>query len=209
MAISLSDPQQRNKLLIGLMPLVILFVYWYMYHGARTAAIAELRTHFEEIDSKNTAAKKIAARGGPELKKKLAIYEQHMVRLEQLIPRSEEVPELLHTMTLRARESGVELSLVKPEREAPGEFYTKQTYTLGVIGPYHGIGEFLSAVGSLPRIITPVGLTLRPRTDLDKAGAQKIDASFKIETYVVPKTAPAAPPPADKVPAGGKANGKV
>jgi type IV pilus assembly protein PilO len=208
MAISLSDPKQRNKLLIGLLPLVILLVYWYMFYGAATLEVTDLRTHFEDIDQKNTAAKKIAAKGGPELKKKLAVYEQHMIRLEQLIPRSEEVPELLHTMTLRAQESGVELSLVKPEKEIPGEFYTKETYTLGVIGPFHGVGEFLSAIGSLPRIVTPVNLALRPRADLDKkTGAQKVDASFKIETYVVPKAAP--PKPAAPDTAKGKPNAKA
>jgi type IV pilus assembly protein PilO len=213
MAISLSDPAQRNKLIIGLIPLVAAFAYWYMFYGARTTEITDLKTHFEDLDTKNTAAKKIAARGGPELKKKLAVYEQHMIRLEELIPRDEEVPELLHTITLRAGESGVELSLVKPEKSTPGQFYTKESYSLGVIGSYHGIGSFLSAIGSLPRIITPIGLTLRPRPDLDKSGAQKVDASFKIETYVVPKVVPAAPPSGAPPPpantAGGKPSGKA
>src|SRR5207237_1085649 len=194
MALNINDPAQRNKLILVIVPLLIVFVYWYLYYGKTTAEVTEMRTRLDTLEFQNTAAKKLAAKGGPDLKKKLAIYEQHMVRLEQLIPKSEEVPELLHTMTLRAQESGVELSLVKPEKEEPGQFYTKQIYSLGVIGPYHGVGEFLSAVASLPRIITPVNLALKLRSDGAKSGQQNLDAAFKIEPYVVPKVAP--PPPA-------------
>jgi type IV pilus assembly protein PilO len=216
MALNLSDKNQRNKLLIGLVPLILLGLYWYMYYGKSQAEVTDLKTHLESIETKNNAAKKIAAKGGPELKKKLAVYEQHMVRLEQLIPKSEEVPELLHTMTLRAQETGVELSLMKPQKEEPGAFYTKQTYSIGVIGPYHDVGSFLAAVGSLSRIITPVNVTLKPRTDETRDGQKKLDATFKIQTYVVPKAPPPPPPAAPgapgaagapaAAPAGGKTN---
>jgi Tfp pilus assembly protein PilO len=170
----------------------VLFVYWYMFHGKRVEEITTLKTHFEELDAKNTAAKVTAARGGPELQKRLAVYEQHMVRLEELIPKSEEVPQLLHTMTLRAQETGVDLSSMKPESEVPGEFYTKQTYAMSVIGPYHDVGRFLSAVGSLPRIITPVQVKLERTPQTTRTGEAKLRAVFKIETYVVPR--PATPP---------------
>jgi Tfp pilus assembly protein PilO len=196
--LDLSGPGARNKLIAGVIPLLVLFVYWYLYHGDRVLAVTELKTHYEELDGKNTAAKVLAARGGPELQKRLAIYEQHMVRLEQLIPKSEEVPQLLHSMTLRAQDAGVELVRMKPETEEPGEFYTKQTYTVGVIGPYHRVGRFLSAVGSLSRIITPVNVSLQKRPELARDGTQNLEALFKIETYVIPEQviAPPTPPPA-------------
>src|SRR5690606_8722326 len=119
-----------------------------------------------------------------------AMYEEHMVRLEELIPRREEVPELLHAMELRARESDVDLALLKPEAAAPTAYYSKQTYAMSVIGAYHDVGRFLTAVGSLPRIVTPVELRMSPRNETDKRGQLKLEAQFKIQTYILPAPAP-------------------
>jgi len=190
MALVPSDPKARNRFLIGLLPLLLLVAYWNFVHAKDKERIAAAEQRLETLETKNAAARAIAARGGPELEKKLAIYEQHMARLEELIPSREEVPELLHAMELRARESGVELALLKPEAQTQVDYYTKQVYAMSVIGAYHDVGRFLTAVGSLPRIVTPVELELKPRNETDKLGRMKLDAQFKIQTYILPAPAP-------------------
>src|SRR5690606_6587672 len=122
--------------------------------------------------------------------KKLAVYEEHMARLEELIPRSEEVPELLHAMELRARESGVDLALLKPAVQTQADHYTKQDYAMSVIGVYHDVGRFLTAVGSLPRCAAPVQLGLKPRNGTDRQGPVKPDAQLKIQAYILRARAP-------------------
>jgi len=188
-----ADPKQRKRLALGLAPLLLAGAYWHFVHQGARAEIAELEARLETLRTKNAAARALAAKAGPELEKKLALYEQHMVRLEQLIPNSEEVPELLHAMTLRAQEAGVELALMRPQIDEAGPYYRRQTYEMSVIGAYHDIGRFLAAVGSLPRIVTPIDLKLTSRKETDRRGRMRLEAQFRIQTYVLP-----APPPAER-----------
>jgi type IV pilus assembly protein PilO len=193
MALLPTDPQQQRKLLLGLAPLLLLFAYYQFMHSGRTERIGEMETHLEALETTNAAARVIAAQGGPELQRRLAIYEEHMNRLEELIPNSEEVAELLHSMGLRAQGAGVELTKMKPEADEPGTYYTRRTYEMGVSGAYHDVGLFLSEVGSLSRIVTPtqVMLTKNP-TMTDKKGTPLVDAGFRIVTYVLPDPLPLA-----------------
>ncbi len=188
--------QQLRYLLIAL-PLLAAGAFWYLVYNDRKTEIATLTTQVEELQTKNDAAKALAARGGPELRKKVALYEQHVSRLEELIPKSEEVPDLLHDITMRAEESGVDLNLMRPEKSTAVDFYTRQVYSMSVMGPYEGVGRFMAAVGSLPRIVTPIHLKLLPRAELDRSGAVRLQAEFQIMTFVAPEggsaSAPAAP----------------
>lgn len=200
MALLPSDPAQQKRLLIALVPLLLVFAYWYFIDGKKQAEVTALEQRLEQLETTNATARVQAQQGGPELEKKLAAYEQHMVRLEQLIPQNEEVPELLHSITIRSREAGVELLGIRPEAPTPGSFYTRQTYAMGVIGAYHDVGKFLSYIGSLPRIITPTGLRLTPAATAPTQGrgqgprTQRLEASFRIETYVIPPAGAGAAP---------------
>ncbi len=194
-AMDTKNKQQLRYLLIAL-PLVAAGAFWYLVYNDRVTEIGTMRTHLEDLQTKNAAAKALAAKGGPELRKKVALYEQHVARLEELIPRSEEVPDLLHDITMRAEESGVELSLMRPEKTTVVDFYTKQAYAMSVYGPYDGVGRFMAAVGSLPRIVTPMHMKLIPRTELAKSGAVRLQADFQIETFVAPDGGPAKGPAA-------------
>ncbi|MBI4546029.1 MAG: type 4a pilus biogenesis protein PilO, partial [Gemmatimonadetes bacterium] len=168
MALLPSDPQAQKRLLAGVVPLLLVFAYVYFFHGKARAEVQGLETRLEELEQKNSTARVAALQGGPELEKKLALYEQHMGRLEELIPASEEVPQLLEDVSTQAREAGVDLNMLRPQPETPGPYYTLQSYELSVIGSYHRVGRFLSSIGSLARIITPVGLKLKPTGEKDR-----------------------------------------
>ena len=117
MALLPSDPAAQKRLILGLIPFIGLFMYFQLVHGNRVDEADLLQADLEKLTATNNAAKAIAAQGGPELEKKLAIYEQHMRHLEELIPRREEVAELLYNMTLRAQATGVDLTNMRPESE--------------------------------------------------------------------------------------------
>jgi type IV pilus assembly protein PilO len=187
MALLPQDPAKQKQLLLGLLPLLALFMYFYFLHSPRVLEIQDLEGRLETLEQRNVVARAIAERSGPELEQRLAVYEQHMHRLEQLIPTREEVPGLLNSVTARAQQAGVELANYRPAGEEAGEHYSRQVYEISVLGSYHSIGGFLSEVGSLPRIITPTSLSLQPRPDaMTRDGAQQLLASFRIETYILP-----------------------
>ena len=84
-----------------------------------------------------------------------------------------------------------------------GEQFDTYRYKLGVIGGYHPVGQFLSNVGSLNRIIAPVtmDIKLHPIADKTKARVKKgesvIDTEFQVQTYVA-RTTPYVPASAVK-----------
>lgn len=179
-----SDQAQQKKLLIGLVPLLLLLAYWYFFHGSKADEITAMETRLESLEQNNNTARAIAGQGSTEdLARRLELYEEHMHRLEQLIPMGEEVPDLLNMIATRAQATSVQLALMRPEQDVASEFYRRVTYEMGVIGEYHEIGNFLSEVGSLPRIVTPIDLVLRRRGG---TGTQ-LEASFRIETYILPQ----------------------
>lgn len=195
----------RQKLLLAFIPLLVFFAYFQMMHGKKKEEIAGLESRLNELETKNRGAKAIALSGGPELQQKLALYEQHMIALEQLIPKQEEVATLLNSLAERAMDTNVDLALMKPEAVEQGEFYTEQTYLIQVIGQYHDIGRYLASVASGPRIVTPVALRVRTRAANDtRDGMPRLNAEFKIVTYVIP---PAAEPTAEPTAPQGGASG--
>lgn len=191
------DKEGKQKLLLGIIPFVIFLGYWQFMHGTKTEEITTLSARLEELEQKNGVAKAIALSGGPELQQKLALYEQHMQRLEELIPKSEEVAALLNGLSERAMDTNVDLALMRPDPAEPGQFYTQQSYQINVIGVYHDIARYLAAVASLPRIVTPVDLSMKPRggTEMSRDGTPKLQADFRIVTYVIPEQPEVVPPP--------------
>ncbi|MGH7503606.1 MAG: type 4a pilus biogenesis protein PilO [Longimicrobiales bacterium] len=205
MALLPSNPNAQKRLILGLVPFIGLFMYYQLVHGKKVTEIETLEAQLETLTMTNNAAKALAAQGGPELEKRLAIYEQHARQLEELIPRREEVAELLHSMTLRAQSSGVDLTRMKPETEDAGTFYTKSIYEIGVKGTYNDIGQFLAEIGSLPRIVTPTDVRILKLATSGTArdGSPILDTSFRIVTYVLPEPVAA---PADTTNANANAN---
>jgi type IV pilus assembly protein PilO len=187
-------------MLIGLLPLIAAGVYFHWWHRKAVAENDRLAARQEELQTRNDAAR---PRSSPQtiknLQRKLALYEEHARQLERLIPLREQVPELLYSVTERAQEAGVDHALIKPDGEKPGEFYTQQTYSMRVSGTYHAIGQFLAEIGSLPRIITPTQLvvTMPPGSAKHRAPGSplRLQADFKIQTYIIPAPASAGTTP--------------
>jgi type IV pilus assembly protein PilO len=192
-----NEPKQRNALLVGVLALIGLYAFHAYWYTPRKERIDEMQARLEQLEDQNRRAQIVATRGGKELEEKLALYERHLIRLEQLIPKSEEVPSLLNSMAVEARQNDVELALMRPEPSEVGVHYTKTSYQIGVLGEYHDVGRFLAAIASLPRIVTPVelditGMELGAAEDEEEDETQ-VSAQFKIQTYVIPPPGASVP----------------
>lgn len=190
MALVPNDPKQRNALLIGLAAVVAFyFGFLDMWYSPKKEELDQMETRLEQLEDQNRSAQILATRGGEELRERLALYQRHVTQLEELIPQSEEVPALLNDMTAEARRTNVDLASIRPQPAEPGPYYTKQSYEIEVIGAYHDVGEFLTSVASLSRIITPVDMDLSRFTGSARMVETEypLRASFLIETYVVPE----------------------
>jgi len=195
MALGPSDPKQQKALIAIIVAAAGVFLMFQYVYTPRMAEVETIATRVETLDMSNQRARVLAARGGGNVEEQLALYERHVLRLERLNPASEEVPSLLRTITAEARHIGVEIASLVPEPEVAGDFYMKQSYAVSVIGEFHDIGRFLTAIASLPRIITPVDLDLVAfddpmgvHPDMDAP----VVASFAIVTYILPAEAAAS-----------------
>ena len=193
MALIPDDPKQRNALITGILAAAGFYFFWSYWYSPMSTEVEEMTARLEQLDSENRRAQIIATRGGTELQERLALYERHVGQLEALIPQSEEVSALLNDVTTVARQSGVELAVLRPEADEVGTHYTKKSYQLQVIGDYHDLGRYFSSIASLPRIITPVNLEItrfqgnESVLDMD----QPLTAGLQIQTYILPS----GPPP--------------
>lgn len=193
MALLPKDPQKQKQFLLGIVPVALLAGYWFGLHPARALEVQELETRVERISVQNDAMRVIVARFGADLPRRLAIYQEHVRMLEQLIPRREDVPRLIYQITERALETNVDLALIRPGAEQPGDFYSQQTFELHVLGEYHDIAEYLTAIGSLGRIVRPYEMVLKvePQQEARADKSPMLRAGFRIEVYVMPDlTAP-------------------
>lgn len=177
------DPGQQRRLLIGALPLLALFAYWYFLHPGYVQELEAMETRVETLEARNAQAR-LRAPQSRELEERLVMFERHIVRLEELVPRNEEVSQLLNTISQRADQIGVTVARFTPGQATAGTHYTRRTFEMTVHGEYHEIGRFLSEIGSLSRIMAPSELDMVPYT---RQGTQLLQASFLLETYVLPE----------------------
>lgn len=184
---------QREQILIGVMGLAIIVVgaFWYFIYSPKQTTLTTLAAHVDSVESMNRQARVDLARGtAAHLQQQVAEYQRNLDLMRALVPTSNEVPSLLEQISTASRQVGLEIATVEPVPVIQGEQFDTYRYKLGVVGGYHAIASFLSNVGSLDRIVAPVGLSLKVHPpDLTSKTMQKpneslLDASFQVQTYV-------------------------
>lgn len=188
MALLPQEPKQQYALIAIVVALGALYAFWDFWRAPNLEALEASQARLERLETQNRAAQ-VRALQRERLEAQAATYERYVRRLEQLVPAEEEVPGLLRDITAEARRLDVDLNLIEPLSNQPGPsgYYTLQSYTMRVIGEYHDVGQFLTTIASLPRIITPVDIAIEPFANdalLEYDSGVVVD--FRIETYVLP-----------------------
>jgi type IV pilus assembly protein PilO len=188
--------KEQTYAALGVAAVLLLGAYWYFLYKPKGAELQVTQAHVDSLDKKNQEARADIAQGSlQKLRAQSAEYDQSLKVMRQLVPRSNEVPALLEDISTAARRVGLDLATVEPMPVLPGEQFDTYRYKLAVIGGYHPVGQFLSNVGSLSRIIAPVtmAIKLHPIADKTKARVRKgeslVDTEFQVQTYVARTTA--------------------
>lgn len=97
----------------------------------------------------------------------LESYKTQMVEMEESfgtmlrqLPGKTEVEDLLDDITQRGLSSGLDIILFRPEAETRRDFYAELPIAIDMRGSYHQMGEFVSGVAALPRIVTLHNISL-------------------------------------------------
>ena len=115
----------------------------------------------------------------------LALYQKQIEEMEQtfnvlltLLPAQVDISEILRDITEVASETEVRIDNFNPsDNQVIKEFYAEQPIKLKLAGTYHNLGNFVSEISKLPRIITLGDFSL---VSTDKAGTEK-EKVLKIE----------------------------
>lgn len=182
-----TSPTQRNWMLGGIAALALIYPFATYFMAPKHEANDLVRDRVETLDLQNIQADVIVMRGGADLEARMALYERHVARLEELIPAQEEVPALVDDIQSRARVSNVEVVGLDPEPTEPAGPYNRTGYQMSVVGEYHEVARFLTEIASLPRIVTPVQLEMQTYSGASQRAdmVSPVQASFRIETYVL------------------------
>lgn len=164
-------------------------VYTYA-HKPTDQRVRTVQAQLDTIDSVITMAKKELAKGSKEqTERQVGRFRGTLALMRQLVPEKNEVPTLIDDVSNRAKIRGITIGSIQPQAPEPGAPFDTYRYRLEVHGRYDQIGEFLSDIASLPRIIVPEQLSLRAAQQgtqrmLNDTSGALLDATFSMRTFV-------------------------
>ncbi len=135
----------------------------------------ELRTTFEQRQRR--AANFDAYRA------QLAEIEREFGTMLRQLPGRTEVDSLLVDIAQTALSAGLEERLFQPSGEVPLDFYAELPINLVYTGNYHEIGDFVSGVAALPRIVTLHNIRIRPVSE-ESVEALRVEVTAKTYRYL-------------------------
>ncbi len=97
-------------------------------------------------------------------KAQLAQIEQSFGTMLRQLPGETEIPSLIVDISQTGLAAGLQEKLFIPQAEIPRDFYAEKPISIRLTGSYHEIGNFVSGIAALPRIVTLHDITISPET---------------------------------------------
>jgi type IV pilus assembly protein PilO len=143
----------------------------------------ELRATFEQRQQK--AANFDAYRA------QLAEIERSFGAMLRQLPSQTEIPNLLVDIAQTGLGAGLEEKLFQRLGEIQKDFYAEQPIKIRLTGSYHELGNFVSGIAALPRIVTLHDISITPVDD-DTFDELTLDVTAKTYRYLDEESAPGA-----------------
>lgn len=168
------------KVISAILLLVVVLVAGYFIHvqdlqDELTRQQAEEVTLKQQFESKVRQAANLEA-----YKEQMVLMEASFDKLLRQLPSDTEVPGLLEDITSAGLNSGLEFEEIRLLQEVAQQFYIELPIQIKVVGGYHELATFVSAVASMPRIVTLHDFQIVP----DKSGsASRLAMNIQVKTY--------------------------
>ena len=175
---------------IALVSVALLFAgYWFLIADELTQYDSEQQ---KEATLKDTyLSKKGLAINLPAYKQQMEEMQQTFGTLLRQLPNKTEVPNLLVDITQAGLGRGLSFVLFKPEKEKPQEFYAELPINVKVTGSFHQLGQFVSDLAALPRIVTVGSIDIVADA---KTGTLNMSAIARTFRYLEPEEIEALKP---------------
>ena len=97
-------------------------------------------------------------------KAQLGQIEQSFGTMLRQLPGKTEIPSLIVDISQTGLAAGLQEKLFVPLSEVPRDFYAEKPINIRLTGGYHEIGNFVSGIAALPRIVTLHNINITPET---------------------------------------------
>jgi len=134
--------------------------------------IAEERDLKQEFESKAFQVANLDA-----LRQQMADVQGRFAELLRQLPTDKEVPGLLEDITAIGKNAGLEIDTIALQSERQSRFYVELPINIQVAGTYHQMGEFVSGVAAIKRIVTLHDYSISPKGD------GQLSMSISAKTY--------------------------
>lgn len=178
-----NDPGQW-PLIPRVVTLFVLFVaivaagWWFDWSDQITSLDSRAR---EEVTLKEDwLNKKRQAVNLAEYRRQLSEIDRQFGALLKQLPNRSEIESLLADINQAGLGRGLQFELFKPGAEGSKDFYAELPIALRVTGSYHDLGEFVSDVAQMPRIVTLNDIAI----ETVKEGNLKFDATAVTYRYL-------------------------
>lgn len=163
--------QQKMGVLAGLIIFLLVIGYFYIYLPGddRVNKLAEEITGIRnDRDKKKTLSANL-----PKLKKELQEWDAKLKGAVAQLPDRKEIPDLLSSLSIKAREAGLEILLFRPRAENFQEFYAEIPVDIVVRGGFFNAVTFFDEVGKLNRLVNIDNIDLKnPKVGSDQVALE-------------------------------------
>ena len=121
---------------------------------------------------------------------KAANYQAYEDQLEEIkesfgtmlrqLPGETEIPSLIVDISQTGLAAGLQEKLFVPQPEIPRDFYAEKPINIRLTGSYHEIGNFVSGIAALPRIVTLHDINITPE---DRESFDNLSMEVTAKTY--------------------------
>jgi type IV pilus assembly protein PilO len=148
----LERPQGQKLAILAVMIILLAGLDYNFLYAPRAAEIGKLNEDIESAhNDKNLKQQKAANLA--RLQKEIRELDARLKEAVAQLPNKREIPDLLSSISNKARESGLEIVLFRPRAENYQDFYAEVPVDIIVKGRFHNVVSFFDEVGHLDRLV--------------------------------------------------------
>lgn len=171
--------QQKIGVLAGLIIALLALDYFFLY-APQSLKSAQLAQNIESGQQERDKKRKLAA-NLPKLEQQQKELDGMLKLAVAQLPERKEIPDLLSSVSSKAREAGLEILIFRPRGENLQEFYAEIPVDIVARGGFHELVTFFDEVGRLNRLVNMQNIEMRnPKVQGERVS---LDASTMATTY--------------------------
>lgn len=171
--------QQKIGVLAGLIIALLALDYFFLY-APQSLKSAQLAQNIENGQQERDKKRKLTA-NLPKLELQLKELDGMLKLAVAQLPERKEIPDLLSSVSSKAREARLEILIFRPRGENLQEFYAEIPVDIVVRGGFHELVTFFDEVGQLNRLVNMQNIEMRnPKVQGERVS---LDASTLATTY--------------------------